>query len=128
MIFQSHITNIFENFIGFWHNPHNMPIFFDYDNSPNIILNKKEIVVCFEKYCKGIFVFSNYLAEYLKSRLPKIPIEVIYHPTEIPYIKFKWEKYKLNNNKKIYQIGYWLRDLTFIWRLNTKNFLKMCYI
>jgi hypothetical protein len=41
----------------------------------------------------------------------------LYHPTQIPDIKFSIDKFKKNNNKKIIQIGWWLRKLHSIFRL-----------
>ena len=113
-----------ENFIGFWHNPHNMPKWFNYHASPQSILEKKDIFNCLIKYCKGIFVFSNYLATYLKSRLPNIEINVCIHPTEIVKNKFTWKNYINNQDKKLLQIGYWLRKMSFIYQIKTNKFKK----
>lgn len=116
-----------EPFYAFWHNPHNMPLFFDYENSPQMILKKKGVRECFSNYCQGIFVFSEYFASFLRQQFTSIPVIVVNHPTESieDKKKFNWTKYVENKEKKLYQIGYWLRDLSFIWRIKGEGYKKV---
>ena len=70
---------------------------------------------------KKIITLSDYNTKYY-SRHPiikkyNIPIYTLYHPTQIPDIKFNYNKFIENNNKKIIQIGWWLRKLHSIFRL-----------
>ena len=61
------------------------------------------------KYCKGIFVLS----DYLKNQFIKNGINNVYslvHPTTVDVIKFKFSNFINNNNKKIIYIGGWLRN------------------
>jgi hypothetical protein len=97
--------------IGVFHNPPNMPCWFS-DNGahPNMILSdyvfKQSLT-----HCKGIYVLSQYHANYLKLFIPEIPINVLRLPTEIPEKKFTYEKFINNPNKSILTIGWWLRKL-----------------
>lgn len=117
-----------ESFVAFWHNPHNMPKWIDGERHPQVILSDPVRKACFEKYCKGIFVFSEYFKEYLHSQLPQLQINVLAHPTLIPDIRFDWDAFINNNDKKLVQIGYWLRDNSWIFKIKTNVYTKYwCY-
>jgi len=105
--------------IGFFHNPPNMPTWFS-DNSayPNSILNDKYFKRSLTN-CKGLYVLSNYHAKFLKTIIPQIPINVLYHPTEIPENKFSFTNFINNNNKSLVNIGWWLRKLNSFYQLNS---------
>jgi polysaccharide pyruvyl transferase WcaK-like protein len=61
------------------------------------------------KYCKGIFVLSNYLKnEFIKNGINNVYSLV--HPTTVDVIKFKFSNFIKNENKKIVYIGGWLRN------------------
>ena len=62
--------------------------------------------------CTGFL--SNYYKRFLKRYLPQIPINVLYHPTEIPDLKFNFDKFFKNKNKSVVNIGWWLRKLNSI--------------
>jgi len=108
--------------IGFMHNVPDVPVWFDYHNSPYQILNRPEIRESLE-HCEGIFVLSEYLKKWLIEFFRQAHIDVkvnsLIHPTETPLIKFKWINFKKNNEKKIVQVGYWLRNMSYIWNLRT---------
>ena len=46
-----------------------------------------------------------------------LPVSSLLHPTEIPDSLFSFEAFIANNNKKIVNIGYWLRKLNSIYNL-----------
>lgn len=109
-----------EKWIGFWHNPPKMPKWFDYHNSPESILNRPT----FNKYlknCIAIFTLSNYLRDYLSSRLD-VPVFSLYHPTELKVIK--WNPDLFLKNKTITQVGYWLRKIHSITKITKKYKLE----
>jgi hypothetical protein len=105
--------------VGFFHNPPNMPTWFS-DNSayPNSILNDKYFKQSLI-YCKGLYVLSKYHANFLKVIISHIPINVLYHPTEIPDNKFNFENFIKNNDKSVVNIGWWLRKLNSFYLLNS---------
>ena len=106
--------------IGFLHNPPNTPPWFSDNNAfCNSILNDPLFKASL-KYCKGLFVLSKYHLNFIKHYVSdNIPLVSLYHPTEIPEKLFDINKFKENRNKKIVNIGYWLR------RLNSIYFLKV---
>ncbi len=92
-------------------------------NSLNAILESKLFIQSL-KYCKGLFVLSNYLKKYLESHFKsKIPVYLLTHPTETPDLKFTFKSFEENQIKQIIQIGGWLRNSYAIYELgiNTKK-------
>lgn len=101
--------------VGFLHNPQNMPIWFDYQHSPESIL-KKQLFQESLKSCRAIFVLSNYLASWLKQRVT-VPVFSLFHPTGPA--KQLWSHTLYRNNPTIVQLGYWLRKLHRIYSIKT---------
>jgi hypothetical protein len=83
------------------------------------------------KYCQGIFVLSDYLKNWLVVELRKMGFESVLvdnlvHPTEIVPMKFSWGSFTANQEKKVVQIGAWMRDSYSIYRLGQpKDFSKV---
>jgi glycerol-3-phosphate cytidylyltransferase len=114
-----------DDWIGVWHNPHDMPLWFDYQHSPQSILKRKGFLKSLEK-CKGIFVLSNYFKLWLRQQVPNtIPISLLYHPTEEVSIKFDYKSFVDNTEKCVIQIGYWLRNMCSIGLINNNKYKKV---
>lgn len=109
--------------IGFVHNTHNAPRWFDYTNSPQAILSRK-ITKESLKHCKGLFTLSEYGRDWYQNQVD-VPVESLIHPTEIPPIKFSMKRYIENRNKKIIQLGFWMRRIFSIQQMPTERFLKV---
>lgn len=114
--------------VGFVHNPQNMPTWFHYQESPQTIFAKSIWQDSLE-HCLGLFTFSQYHAEWLREQTGK-PVNYLVHPTEIPDVQFDFNKFRKNPNKKIIQIGWWLRKLHAIYLLpiakdNPQNYEKI---
>jgi polysaccharide pyruvyl transferase WcaK-like protein len=82
--------------------------------------NSVELLKCSEfieslKVCKGIIVLSNYLKNQFEREFSyiniKVPIYVIYHPTEINVPQFNLQDFFKNPDKKLINIGGWLRNI-----------------
>lgn len=86
------------------------------------------------KWCIGLFTLSKTMKQWFEKELPKcqiyIPIESLVHPTEIPHEKFTMNSYIENKNKKIIQIGAWLRNVYSIYAVNivAKHGLNKCHL
>ena len=78
--------------------------------------------------CRGLFVLSEYLANEWRKLLPNLKIQVLTHPSETPHTKFDADKFLENENKKIIQIGYWLRKLMSVLKLNNNEILSKALI
>jgi tetratricopeptide (TPR) repeat protein len=98
--------------VGFFHNPPQMPHWFHYRESPTTILNK-EIWQESVSHCLGLFTLSQYHARWLREQT-NLPVSALIFPTEIPGKKFNYQKFLANAQKKIVQVGWWLRQLNAI--------------
>lgn len=114
--------------IGFIHHTFNTT-FSDY-NSENLL--KDPLFIESLKYCKGLFVLSSNMAEKIKKKLTvSIPVYNLTHPTLSDYSipLFDFCKFKKNKNKKILNIGGWMRDIYSFYRLDVSKFItcKCCF-
>lgn len=108
--------------VGFIHVPHKVPQWFHYDQAPQKIFQTslwKESL----KFCKGIFCLSNYQEKWLQQKLD-VPIESLIHPTKQPEFEFDINCFLQNNQKRIVQIGWWLRKLHSIYYLPVEKIRK----
>ena len=109
--------------IGMVHNPQNMPSFFDYQSSPQIIFSSALMRQSLP-YCNGLYVFSDYLKDWLITKVD-CPVEVLIHPTDTTRTKFEFTNYQKNKNKKLIQVGFWLRKTHSIKHLHADKFKKI---
>jgi hypothetical protein len=62
--------------------------------------------------CRGLFVLTDYHRRSLEAMLrPDFPISVLYHPTEFVDEGFSLDAFDANPDKRLVQIGWWLRKL-----------------
>jgi hypothetical protein len=91
-----------------------------YESAENII--KSEAFAESKNFCKGIIVLSEHCKNYIKSVIHDIPIHVVYHPTELDECKqFNIQTYLDNTEKKIIQLGYWMRKHDTIYNINAPS-------
>mgnify|MGYP003643233053 CR=1 FL=1 len=105
------------DWIGFIHNPPNVPEWFDIYNSPQAILSR-DVFQQSLKSCKCLITLSNYLKDWLEPRVD-VPLVSVKHPTEIPAKKWEPHKFMQNSRPPVIQIGYWLRKMEAILNLQT---------
>lgn len=101
--------------IGFIHVPPQIPEWFSYKQINEVIFNSE----AWEKslpYCRGLFTLSNYHKKHLEKKF-EFPIDNLIFPTEIPGIKWNWDRFTANKEKKIVQVGWWLRKLHAVYQL-----------
>lgn len=111
-------------FYVFLHNAVDTPFFFSSVLRPDNMFKTFQISESMDNI-KGIFVFSEHVKKYLQEKLKiTIPINVLYHSTCIPKIRFDYNKFMSNENKSVIQIGSWLRKIYFIFMLKT-NYKKI---
>ncbi|MGD1711793.1 hypothetical protein [Hydrocoleum sp. CS-953] len=115
-----------EPWIGFIHVPPRVPKWFEYEQAPQSIF-ATELWQESLKYCIGLFCLSEYHQHWLKKRL-NIPIIKLLHPTETPGKTFDFDKFLSNKNRKIIQIGWWLRRLNSIYYLPQSQIKKAILI
>jgi len=109
--------------IGIIHVPPKIPLWFNYHQSNEMIF-KSEAWGKSLPYCKGLFTLSGYHRRHLETRL-EMPINSLFLPTEFPGEKWTWDKFTANNEKKIIQVGWWLRKLHAIYQLPETGYKKI---
>jgi len=115
-----------EPWIGFIHIPPIVPKWFGGNASNQSVFSTsawKESL----PYCKGLFTLSAYHKKQLETQLD-IPINNLLHPTEDTPLKWDWNKFRKNKEKKVIQIGYWLRKLLAIYALEAPGDYQKCFI
>lgn len=85
--------------------------------------------------CECLIVLSTTLRDQIEEKLKEIGVCIsvhsITHPTEFPSKGFCIDSYKSNSDKKVVQIGTWLRDMFGIYRLeipSTSQPLQKCIL
>jgi hypothetical protein len=109
------VLPIREPWVGILHNPPHMPAGFHPLETPQVILGKAVWRDSMDA-CVGLFTLSQYCADWLRAATGK-PVSPLVHPTEIPDTLFDFEAFLANTDKKIVQVGWWLRRLSAIYDL-----------
>jgi hypothetical protein len=109
--------------VGFLHNPANMPGWYHPFDHPQCLVAREAFQESVRQ-CRGIFVLSNVLAEWVRTRFD-FPVSVLTHPTETPALKFTMDLFLSNTNRAVIQIGYWLRRLYSIQKLRTSCYERV---
>lgn len=115
-----------EPWIGFSHLTPNKPInnkYIRYYNLKDAFLNDQDIIKKSLKHCKGLYVLSKYVENYLINLLDNIPVYTVYHPTELNVPTFDINNY----NKTIIHCGFFLRKFHSFVKLKTKYVKKFLY-
>ena len=110
-----HIVPFREPWVGFLHNPPDMPRWFHYGSSPQAIFAKPVWQESL-RHCRGLFVLSEYFADWAR-RATGLTVSALVHPTVRPAVTFDFERFLANPEKRIVQIGWWLRRLSAIDRM-----------
>jgi len=114
-----------KSWIGFIHNPPNMPPWFSDNNAFNNVILQDPYFLDSLRKCKGIYTLSEYHAKFIRQYIPFVPVESLYHPTEIPELKFDFDKFIKNPEKKLVTIGWWLRKLNALYTVNPEGYQKV---
>jgi hypothetical protein len=119
-----------ETWIGFVHNaPHHPSVISElYGEYHNFDLTKMVASDVWRenlKNCIGLFCLSETNAVFLREHV-SVPVNVVYHATEIPQKKFNHDQFLANPEKKLVMIGHWMRNFQAIFDLETSY--KKCIL
>ena len=114
------------DWIGFFHNPPNVPAWFDSYNAPQAVIQRPSFVESL-KYCKCLVALSDYLAGWLQERVD-VPVISVKHPTMIPNNKWNINLFFQQRQIPVVQIGYWLRDLLAIRNLKCNHLYEKMWL
>ena len=103
-----------QSWVGFIHHTP-LPDYSDYNT---ISMLQNPLFLASLQTCRGLFVLSQYMKEWLDGELPKlclerpVPVCTLTHPTEIPSCEgcFTMENFIGNRNRMLVEVGAWLRD------------------
>ncbi|NQU88170.1 MAG: hypothetical protein HQ541_20680 [Mariniphaga sp.] len=109
--------------IGVIHVPPKVPEWFSYENSNDFIFSSQEWKESLP-FCKGLYTLSKYHMKNLATKV-NAPVNSLIHPTEEPSVKWSWNRFHQNKDKKVIQVGFWLRKLYSIYFLEAKNYQKI---
>lgn len=97
--------------VGFVHVPPHVPVWFQFEQSNEQVFRKESWQRSL-RHCRGLFVLTEYHRQALLRALrPAFPISVLHHPTEFVDEGFSLDAFDANPNKRLVQIGWWLRKL-----------------
>ncbi len=108
--------------IGFIHVPPRSPEWF-HPEQGNAAIFASESWQRSLPFCRGLFAFSRYHQKYLAERVP-VPVETLRLPSETPDLKWSPEAFAANADRKVVQVGWWLRRLHAIYQLPKTDFQK----
>ena len=112
--------------IGFVHNPPNVPEWFDYYNSTGALFERSVFLESL-KTCRCLITLSNYLKKWIQTKTD-VPVISIKHPTETPQKKWNLRKFLSEPNPRLIQIGYWLRKMESIVDINAPRHYKRVWL
>lgn len=105
--------------VGIIHVPPNVPEWFQSYQSNEAIFATEAWQRSFP-HCRGLFTLSRYHRRHLEQRLD-IPVNHLYFPTEIPSLRWSWERFRSNHAPKVVQVGWWLRRIHAIFQLSVEG-------
>jgi hypothetical protein len=74
------------------------------------------------KHCKALLVFTERQASFWRHAFSElsmcIPVSSLTHPTDLNVVSWTPSNYKNNKNKKLLQIGAWMRNLQSIYDIS----------
>jgi len=108
--------------VGIVHNPPNIPSWHERGKSTSYIFRLATWRRSLE-HCRGLFALSEDSARWLRARVD-FPVSVLRHPTGPPFERWSPRKFRANRDKRLLQVGWWLRKLSSIHFVRPKRLGK----
>ena len=115
-----------EPWVGVIHLPHEVPADHYFHASSTRYMFAKEIWKKSLDQCIGLFTLSQYHADWIREQTGK-PTSALILPTEIPEATFDFDRFLANPERKIVQIGFWLRSPYAVYRLPIPGYNPLKY-
>jgi hypothetical protein len=108
-----------EPWIGVFHHPPRMPPWYTPERHLRAIF-AGEAWQRSQPYLQLAICMTQYLADWLREQLP-VPVVGVAHPMETPDLRFSPDRYLANRDKKIMQVGWFLRNTEAIHQLQAPS-------
>lgn len=133
ILFNGYLDGVFgagwtinEPFVGFFHNAPKHP-----EGVADKYEKVKSLEIMLSEYawaksvghCRGLFVLSDYLADFLRVQTG-LHISVVRHPTAFVKEKFQFQDFINNSNKKLLCIGHWMRNFKMFFDIAGEGYQK----
>jgi hypothetical protein len=105
--------------VGFVHVPLELPSWYEPSKSLRHI-SRLPVWQQSMPYCKGLLALSAWLRDQVRQ-VVDIPVLNLKHPTQMPDTKFTFERYLTNPQRRVIQVGWWLRRLSSIYELPVRS-------
>lgn len=110
--------------VGIFHHPPRLPAWFN-PVAPLQAVFANDRFQASLPYLRGAVTLSEYAADWLREKL-SVPVLALKHPTEFPEKSFTWEAFENNPEKKLVQVGWYLRNYRAIYQVEVPgNFQKV---
>lgn len=76
-------------------------------------------------YCRGAWVISNYVRDYLLDKEVAFPVSHVYYPTAEPSVPFSFRDFEDSSPRSLVFIGEYLRDYRRFIRLRAPGYKKL---
>jgi hypothetical protein len=112
-----------EPWVGVVHVPPFIPSWHPQEQSNNSVFSS-EAWLTSRRFCQGLYVLSSFHAPRLRN-LAGVPVNCLLHPTEFPDVTWNVQRFRDNPEKKIIQVGWWLRRIYSIYLLKVNGYRKI---
>lgn len=111
--------------VGIFHLPPNVPEWFS-PKTLDAVLQEPRFVRS-RPHLKGIVALSEHSGDWLHERLG-VPVLVTKHPTEMVQKTFSWEAFEANPDKRLVQIGWYLRNYRAIYQVAVPSWIGKVHL
>jgi len=115
-----------EPWVGIFHHPPNLPEWFDPVAPLQKVFANDRFRVS-RRHLRGAIALSQYTADWLQAEL-SVPVTVIKHPTEFPSSRFTWEAFESNLDRKLVQVGWYLRNYRAIYQVEVPETFQKVHL
>jgi len=100
--------------VGIFHQPPNVPEWFS-PKTLEAVFHEPRFLASLPQMT-GAVALSEHTAQWLRTRLD-VPVTVLKHPTELVDRTFSWAEFEANPDRKLVQIGWYLRNYRAIYQV-----------
>ncbi len=77
------------------------------------------------RYCKGLFVLSEYVRKFVMEQVKNVPVCKLYYPAAPARVTFDSESFKIRERKRLIHIGQYLRNYQAFYDLEAPEYEKV---